>query len=341
MLESFLTAVRDLLQEYFNLNVGVELLTRILQTIFILLILWALRGIGYRLVHRQFGKNPRMLYNWRKVVQYVTVIVGIILVGRIWLAGVDTLVTYLGLVSAGIAIALQDPIMSIAGWVFIVWRRPFSVGDRIEIDGFMGDVIDIRVFAFSLLEVGNRIDAEQSTGRIIHIPNGLVLKEPLVNTHQGYPFIWNEIPVMVTFESDWEKAKAILTNIIQELAPDISEGIRQYEKRPDRFVISYGSLAPIIYTRVADSGVLLTMRYLVDPRRKRGSENEIWEAILHAFRLHEDIDFAYPTQREFLHFQEGKKPYAPTTQEEPTVVSHKSWMTSDTGFRPIPPKKEE
>ncbi len=341
MLESLLTAVRDLLQEYFNLNVGVELLARIVQTILILLILWALRGVGYRLVNRQFGKNPRMLYNWRKVVQYATVIVGIILVVRIWLAGVDTLVTYLGLLSAGIAIALQDPIMSIAGWVFIVWRRPFAVGDRVEIEGIMGDVIDIRVFSFSLLEVGKRIDAEQSTGRVIHIPNGMVFKHAVVNTHQGYPFIWNEIPVMVTFESDWEKAKAILNNIIHELAPDVKEGIRQYEKRPDRFVISYGSLEPIIYTHVADSGVVLTMRYLVDPRRKRGSEHEIWEAILRAFRLHEDIDFAYPTQREFLHFQEGKRAHSPSPQEEPTVVSHKAWMTADTGFRPIPPRKDE
>jgi small-conductance mechanosensitive channel len=341
MLEQFLTAVRDLLQEYFNLNVGVELLARIIQTLIILLILWALRGVGYRLVNRHFQQNPRLLYNWRKVVQYVTVIVGIILVGRIWLAGVDTLVTYLGLVSAGIAIALQDPIVSIAGWVFIVWRRPFAVGDRIEIEDIMGDVIDIRVFSFSLLEVGKRIEAEQSTGRVIHFPNGAVFKQPVINTHQGYPFIWNEIPVMVTFESDWEKAKAILNNIIHELAPDVKEGIRQYEKKPDRLVISYGNLEPMIYTHVAASGVVLTMRYLVDPRRKRGSEHEIWEAVLRAFRLHEDIDFAYPTQREFLHFQEGKQPYSPTPQEEPTVVSHKAWMTADTGFRPIPPRKDE
>ncbi|HUM71862.1 MAG TPA: mechanosensitive ion channel family protein, partial [Chloroflexota bacterium] len=310
-------------------------------TLIILLILWALRGVGYRLVNRQLGKNPRMLYNWRKVVQYITVIVGIILVGRIWLAGVDTLVTYLGLVSAGIAIALQDPIVSVAGWLFIVWRRPFAIGDRVEIDGIMGDVIDIRVFSFSLLEVGKRIDAEQSTGRIVHIPNGIVFKEAVVNTHQGYPFIWNEIPVLVTFESDWEKAKAILNNIIGELAPDISEGIRRYEKRPDRFVISYGSLDPIIYTSVADSGVLLTMRYLVDPRRKRGSEHDIWEAILRAFHLHEDIDFAYPTQREYLHFQESKKRQATHSQEELTVVSHKARMTADTGFRPIPPPQDE
>jgi small-conductance mechanosensitive channel len=339
MLEQFLTAVRNLLQEYFNLNVGVGLLANIVKTLIILLILWLVRWIALRFVHRHFQKDTRLLYNWRKVVEYVTVIVGIILVGRIWLTGVDTLVTYLGLVSAGIAIALQDPIVSIAGWLFIVWRRPFAVGDRVEVSQVMGDVIDIRVFSFTLLEVGRRIDAEQSTGRIIHFPNGVVFKEPLINTHQGYPFIWHEIPAVVTFESDWEKAKTILANIITELAPDVAEGIRRYEKRADRLIISYDKIAPTVYTSVTDHGVVLTMRYLVDPRRVRSSEQDVWEAVLRAFKLHWDIDFAYPTQREYLHFQEGKKP--PSSEEAPTIVSRKSWMTSDTGFRPIPPLTEE
>jgi small-conductance mechanosensitive channel len=337
MLEQLLTAVRDLLQQYLNLNVGVDLLGRVIQTLLILLILWLLRWLGFRLVNRQFRQNTRLLYNWRKVVQYVTVIVGIILIGRIWLAGVDTLVTYLGLVSAGIAIALQDPITSLAGWLYIVWRRPFVVGDRVEIDGIMGDVIDVRVFSFNLLEVGRRIDAEQSTGRIIHFPNSVVFKQPIVNTHQGYPYIWNEIPVMVTFESDWEKAKTILTNIINDLAPDVKEGIRRYEKQSDRFIISYDNIAPIIYTKVANSGVVLTVRYLLDPRRKRSSEHEIWEAILRAFRVHQDIDFAYPTHREFSYSQEGKKPLS---DDAPTVVARPSWMANDTVLGSVQRKEE-
>lgn len=339
MLEQFLRALQIALQEYFDVNVGIEFLTKIIQSALIFFILWLLRRLAYRLVNRRFRKNPRLLYNWRKVVQYLTVVLGFILIGRIWLSGVDTLVTYFGLLSAGLAIALQDPIVSLVGWIFIVWRRPFVVSDRIQVGEIMGDVIDIRLFAFSLLEVGSRIDAEQSTGRIIHIPNGSVFKEPLINTHQGYPFIWNEIPVMVTFESDWEKAKSILNNIIHELAPDVSEGIQKYEKRADRFVISYGNVEPTVYTSVADSGVILTMRYLVDPRRVRGSEQGIWEAILRAFALHWDIDFAYPTQREYLHFEERKKP--PHPQEAPTVVSRKSWMKSDTGFRPIHREKDD
>ncbi|MCP4362898.1 MAG: mechanosensitive ion channel [Chloroflexi bacterium] len=308
MLQNFLTFIRDILQDYFNVNVGVELLTRIIQSLLILIVLWLLRWIALRIVYRQFRKDTRLLYSWRKVVEYISAGFGIIMVGRIWLSGVDTLVTYLGLVSAGLAIALQDLIVSLAGWLFIVWRRPFVAGDRVQVGDTIGDVIDIRVFAFSLLEVGGRIEAEQSTGRIVHIPNGVIFKEPLVNTHQGYPYVWNEMPVMVTFESDWEKAKAILTKIIHDQAPDVKEGISRYEKRTDRFVISYGNIEPTIYTHVADSGIVLTMRYLIGPRRIRGSEHAIWEAILRAFDQHWDIDFAYPTQREFIHYEEGKSP---------------------------------
>jgi len=319
MLEQIAQYIQTFLQEFLNLNFGVEFIANIINTLFILFLLWILRGIAHRLVYRRLHTDTLKYYTWRKLVSYIFVALGIILIGRLWLAGWTTLVTYLGLVSAGLAIALQDLIVSLAGWLFIIWRRPFEVGDRIQIEDQLGDVIDVRLFSFSILEVGShKVNAEQSTGRIIHFPNGTVFKEPVTNTHQGVPYVWNEIPVMITFESDWKKAKKILTNVIIDLAPDVEEGMRQYKRRADRFVISYTNLAPTIYTSVADSGVMLTMRYLVEPRRRRGSEHQIWEAILNAFSLHWDIDFAYPTQREYLHFEERKLP--PDPQEAETII---------------------
>ena len=333
MLEQIAQYIQTFLQEFLNIDFGVPFIANVINTLLTLLVLWVLRGISYRLIHRHFGDDTMKYYTWRKLVSYLFVTLGIVLIGRLWLAGWTTLVTYLGLLSAGLAIALQDLIVSLAGWLFIIWRRPFEVGDRIQIDDIMGDVIDLRLFAFSILEVGgSRVYAEQSTGRVIHIPNGVVFKEPVVNTHQGVPYIWNEMPVMVTFESDWEKAKKILTNIIVELAPDVEEGMRQYKKRADRFAITYNNLAPAIYTSVADSGVVFTMRYLVEPRRQRGSEHEIWESILRAFSLHWDIDFAYPTQREFLHFEERQLP--PEPKEAETIVSKRPSLDPDTGYRP-------
>ena len=321
MLETIAQFIHDLLVDLFDLSVDTGFIAKLLNSLLIFLLLWVVRAVILRLVHRWYKEDTRRLYSARKLVEYVFAGLVVLLVGRIWLAGLDTLATYLGLLSAGLVIALQDLIVSLAGWIFIVWRRPFVVGDRVQIGEIMGDVIDIRIFAFSLLEVGGPIDAEQSTGRIIHIPNSVVFKEPVTNTHQGLPYVWHEIPVTVTFESDWEKAKKLLSQIVKYYAPDVSEGIRRYKQSTDRFVISYKNISPTVYTSVADSGVVLTLRYLVDPRHRRASEQEIWESILRAFKPHWDVDFAYPTQREYIHYEERKK--KPDPQEADTIVAIK------------------
>jgi len=315
------------IQDFFQFNLAPETQTRIISTLVILLVLIVVRFVGMRFVFRRYQGNTRALYNARKAVQYSAVGLGLILIGRIWLEGVQSLATYLGLVSAGLAIALQDPVVNMAGWLFVIGRRPFIVGDRIQIEDIVGDVIDISVFQFSMIEIGGgRIYAEQSTGRVIHMPNGIVFKKPVINTHQGLPLIWNEIPVLVTFESDWKKAKTLIEAIITRLAPDVSKAAQRYTQRADkRFVISYGNVTPAVYTAVTDSGVLLTMRYMVDPRKRRGSEMIIWEAVLDAFSRHYDIDFAYPTQREYIHFQE--RPQPPDPQEAPTRIGKpEEWL---------------
>lgn len=334
MIEQLGQLFEDLLSTL-NIDLTSSWQRNLIFSLLIIILLGLIRWIVIRLIHRRYAENTRLLYSWRKAVEYASVVLGVLLVGRLWLEGISTLVTYLGLLSAGIAIALQDLIVSLAAWLFIVWRRPFVVGDRIEIAEQMGDVIDIRIFSFSMLEIGRRINAEQSTGRIVHIPNGKVFSEVLTNMHQGFPFIWNEIAIMVTFESDWEKAKAILVNIINELAPDVSEAVRRARHTGQRFVISYSNISPTVYTSVVDSGVVLTLRYMVDPRKRRNSEQEIWEATLRAFKLHWDIDFAYPTQREYLHFEERKQP--PDPQEATTVVVSK--LQRSTGYLPTTPKE--
>lgn len=313
-----------------NLNLQPETLDKLLNSLILIVVLAVLRLILLRAVNRQFRQDARVLYNWRKAVEYLVVFFGIILIGRLWLEGVQSLATYLGLVSAGIAIALQDLIVNLAGWVFIMWRRPFTVGDRIEIGDNAGDVIDIRIFEFSLLEIGKRIDAEQNTGRVIHMPNGRVFKEPLANFSQGLPYIWNEIPVLVTFESNWEKAKGIVTRIVNQYAPEVGEEAKAYgRKAGKRFVISYGNVTPAVYTKAADSGVLLTMRYLVNPRQRRNSEQEIWEAVLRAFGQSEDIDFAYETVREFNHWRESKPAVARQRQRLEQTSSFKIEQKDD------------
>lgn len=299
--------IRQLLLEFLQWDVKAETISKSLNSLLIILILWVVRLIIMRLVHRRYAEDTRTLYNWRKGIQYVLAALGILLVGRIWLDGLHTLATYLGLLSAGVAIALQDLIVNLAGWFFIIWRQPFQVGDRVEIGDFAGDVIDIRLFEFAMLEIGKRIQAEQSTGRIIHVPNGKIFREVFINYNQGLPLIWHEIPITITFESDWEKAKGIFIEVLQRHAPNVDDVIRRRASQPvQRFVISYGNTRPIIYTKVVGSGVMFTMRYLVDPRQVRNIEQQIWEDVLRTLAPYADIDFAYETVREFVHWREGK-----------------------------------
>jgi small-conductance mechanosensitive channel len=257
------------------------------------------------------------LYRWRKVSEYTALILGLYLISRVWFTGSQSIATYLGLLSAGLAIALQDPIANFVGWLFIVSRRPLEVGDRIEIGGHAGDVIDIRFFQFSLMEIRAWVQADQSTGRILHIPNRKIFSDAIANFSRGFAYIWHEVPVEITFESDWRKAKKILAEIAERHSIHHAEVARkQIRAAAKRYMISYDNLTPIVYTKVNPSGVLLTLRYLSDPRQRRVTEEKIWEDILAAFEDEPKIEFAYPTQRIYYHPAEGRPSREP--EELPT-----------------------
>lgn len=283
-----------------------EAQTRLLSSAIAVIAVLIVRKILLFVVRRN-SKSVSTRYRWRKSTAYAAFILCVFIVGGIWFRGFQSLSTYLGLLSAGLAIALQVPLVNLAGWIFILWRRPFGVGDRIEIDGVRGDVIDQRIFMFTIMEIGNWVDAEQSTGRVIHIPNGKIFQEPLANYTEGFEYIWNEIPILLTFESNWEKAKEILEEISVKHGDEPS-GLagEQIKRAASTRLIIINKLTPIVYTSVKDSGVMLTIRYLCNPRRRRGSEQNIWEDVLRAFGARDDIDFAYPTQRFYQNQIEGK-----------------------------------
>tara|TARA_B110000263_G_scaffold16561_1_gene13275 strand:+ start:852 stop:1748 length:897 start_codon:yes stop_codon:yes gene_type:complete len=243
-------------------------------------------------------KDAKIRYNWLRVTSYAAISFGIIIVGQIWLDGIGTIVTYLGLVSAGVAIALKDPIANIAGWLFILWSRPLEAGDRIQLGEHSGDVIDINFFNFTVMEIGNWVDGDQNTGRIIHIPNGKIFIETLANYGKGFEYIFNEIPVLITFESEWEKAKKILEKIAKDFGEQPSRAAeKEIKKASQKFLIQDQKLDPVVYTKVSESGVCLTIRYLCAPQFRRDTEQEIWEEILKEFKLEPNIELAYPTIR--------------------------------------------
>jgi len=271
------------------------------------MVLWSLKFVIRRIINRQ-TKDIKIRFIWTKTLTYITVLMGLIIVGSVWFKGFKELGTYLGLVSAGIAIALKDPLINIAGWLFIIFRRSFSVGDRVQIGDKAGDVIDIRVFQFILLEIGNWVDADQSTGRVIYIPNGHIFTLPLANYSKGFQYIWDEIKVLLTFESDWKKAKEMMLNVAKKQSEHLTKSAKRKVKAASRkFMIFYKNLTPTVYTSVKDSGVQLAIRYLCEPKNRRGTQQLIWEEILDEFSKTKDIDFAYPTTRFYNNVTESKK----------------------------------
>lgn len=163
--------------------------SKFFYTILAVVVFWLIHRISLMVLLRD--REVQVQYRIRKSVAYITYPLAFMVVGRIWFAGFQAVSTYLGLLSAGLAIALQTPLVNLAGWAFILWRQPLKVGDRVQLGENRGDVIDQRIFMFSLMEIGNWVDSDQSTGRVIHIPNGKIFNEVLANYSQGFQYIWN------------------------------------------------------------------------------------------------------------------------------------------------------
>lgn len=283
-----------------------DLQSRLLGSALVFLLIWLFQRLARAILTGRI-KDVKNLYYWNKVSSYIIASIGLIVVGRIWFAGVAALATFFGLLSAGLAIAFRDPLVNLAGWSFILWRRPFRVGDRIEIGTHRGDVIDQSLFNFSLMEIGHWVDAEQSSGRVVLIPNGKVFSETMANYYLGFHYTWLELPVLVTFESNWQRAKQIMTHIAEEKTVHLSKiAQKRLREASQKRMIFYNKLTPVVYTEVRDSGVLLTIRCLCEPRRERVNKEVLWEAILTSFAECDDIDFAYPSQRVYFNAMEGK-----------------------------------
>ena len=298
----------DAIAEWFaqTFGLGQDVQRNFLITVIAILAVVALR-LAVLWIMRRRASGPEALYQWRHTLTYLAFAIGVLLILRIWSDRVEHMLTFLGLLSAGMAVALSDVLLNFTGWLFITSRRPFKIGDRVQIGDFAGDVVDVRAFQFVLMEIGNWVDADQSTGRLVHVPNGRVFREPLVNYTKSFSYIWNEVQVVVTFESNWEKAKEILHRVATRHSEHFMEQAEERLQHASRSLyIAAASVKPAVYTSVKDHGVQLAVRYICPARQRRDTLQVIWEDILREFARCEDIDFAYPTQRFYNNALEGK-----------------------------------
>jgi small-conductance mechanosensitive channel len=295
--------------EYLDTLIEQDIRWNVYKTIAILLVLWLIKKGAYKLIGIKKDAEMKRMYHQRKTVQYTLVFIGLLLIGNIWISNFQSITTFLGLLSAGIAIALKDIFVNIAGWMLIYIKKPFDVGDRIQIGEFKGDVVDLRLMHFSILEVGNWVDAEQSTGRIIHIPNGKIFMDPQANYSQGFNYIWNEQHVNISLDSDYKKAQVILKNMLTSMfQPDFKNIEAALKRAQKEHFISFSLYTPTVYAKIHERGIQLSLRYLCNPRKRRFFEHMITEGILDNFKAESSIQIVYPTTSVILKQSGDTKP---------------------------------
>lgn len=204
--------------------------------------------------------------------------------------------TTLGLVSAAIVISLQDVCASFFGWFAIIFSRKITIGDRLEIEGVRGDVLDIQLLRTTLLEMNNWLGVDQPTGRIIIVPNNFIFKSKVFNFSHGHPFIWNKIEVTVTFSTPTAGATAVFQKALEEETREEFAAARQEAAvMEQRYGVEDADYRPKIYTRIADSGVTFSLIYVSHYRRTSTMRNRINRRLIAELETHRHIQLAYNT----------------------------------------------
>ena len=282
---------------------------KLFKSFIVIALFFIFKSIVLKIINKKL-KQQDAIYRWQKITSYSFSLFSFIIVGSIWYSGVQSIATFFGLIGAGLAVAFKDYLSNIAGWLYIFWKEPFKVGHRIQIGAHVGDIVDIGPVQLSLLEIGSFANSEQPTGRINFLPNAKVFTEVISNYDLSFPYIWHEIEVVVTFESDWKRAKSIIEDRIKNNSLVYDEhSLGRFRRQSKNFLLPDMILDPKMFTSVADHGVRLSARFVCEPRNRRTIEEKVWEGILERFSNEDSIDFAYPTQRFYNNMTEGKESF--------------------------------
>ena len=204
--------------------------------------------------------------------------------------------TTLGVASAALVISLQDVCASIFGWFVIMAGGKLRIGDRVEIDGVRGDVIDLQLLRTTLLEINGWLGVDQPTGRVIVVSNNFIFKSKVFNFNHGHPFIWGKIDVTVTFATPVASALALFQRVLEEeTVDDFSAARAAAATMQRRYGVEDADYRPKIYTHIADSGVTLSLLYVAHYRNFSTTRNRINRRLVAELESHKHIQLAYNT----------------------------------------------
>ena len=267
-------------------SVDKDILYVCLVSLLIVLLFSAVK-YGFKLFIKGRVYDNRKIYFISQSVQVFLNIIEVIFLLMIWAHYFQNLLTLISIVSAALTIALREVIMNFFCGLYIRFRRPFKVEDRIEIDGVKGDVMNISSLSFGILEVSNKEENGQSTGIVVSFPNSVILSKPFKNITKGFKYIWNELTVKVCLDCNLKQNKQELYRIVNN-----NETIKKIPRKMMNELqtvsldnrIYFNKYDPIIYTRIVDDHIELTIRYLMHPKKARYVESVLWNEIYNSFR---------------------------------------------------------
>lgn len=232
--------------------------------------------------------DPYARYYLRKVARYLVLMLLLIALAVVWRPFAGRVGVVLGLTAAGVAFAMQEVIGALAGWVSILSSRQYRVGDRIQMGGVRGDVLDVTPLRTKLLEIGSAADdgawvrARQYTGRVVSISNKAVFTEPVYNSSAAFDYLWEELTLPVPYQQDWRRAEQILREEAEHASA--SAGAREaMTKMRERYPVGRAEVEPRVFVRATDNWMELTARFVVPVRDARRVKDEMTRRVLARF----------------------------------------------------------
>lgn len=257
----------------------------IIKTISFFLILTIIKKVGVKILKKIKDSKKEYLYiqKYKLLINITKLIVFLLLWGKY----LESFITLISLISAGFTIALRDLIFNFFSGIYIKIKKPFEIEDRIEINNYKGDVININTLSFEVLEVNNQNFIGQSTGVITHLPNSLIFNYPLRNYNKAFKYIWNEMTFRVPLKCNLSKTKGVIYKIVNsnEVIKNIPPKMKnQINSSTSDYRIYYNQYEPIIYTQIVENYIELTVRYLIHPKKARYINSVISNKVLEAYQ---------------------------------------------------------
>jgi len=226
-------------------------------------------------------KDNNNRYRAKKIIGFVGYFFSIVLLIVVFSDKLGGLSIAFGVAGAGIAFALQEVIASFAGWLAIMFGDFYKSGDRVQLGGIKGDVMDIGVLRTTIMETGQWVDGDLYNGRIVLIANSFVFKEPVFNYSADFPFLWDEIKIPIQYGSNYDKAKALILNAGVDVAGDLTEKSREkWQALQNKYRLEDAITEPAIYMVANDNWVEYTLRYVVSYKKRRATKTELFTRIL-------------------------------------------------------------